>query len=161
MAIYMEFDPKIKGTVTDAAFKDWVAVDSFQFGVGRGVASPVGGSKNREASLPSVSEIVVTKAYDPESSPGFLKDALRGGFATKVKIAFVTQTGGDSASYLNIELEGAGLSGWSMSSGGDKPSESVSINFTKITYAPFSTDDDNEASAGSKIMYDLAAQKTQ
>jgi hypothetical protein len=32
------------------------------------------------------------------------------------------------------QIEGGLLSGWSMSSGGDRPTESLSLNFTKIEF---------------------------
>ena len=36
--------------------------------------------------------------------------------------------------YLSIELENAMISNYSVSSGGDRPTESLALNFTKITY---------------------------
>ena len=38
MAIYMDFDG-IKGDVTTADYKGWIELNSFQFGVSRGVSS--------------------------------------------------------------------------------------------------------------------------
>lgn len=59
---------------------------SVQWGVGRGISAPTGGSADRESSAPSVSEIAVKKPGAPAST----------------------------------------------SSGGDRPQETVSLNFTKI-----------------------------
>jgi hypothetical protein len=38
-----------------------IDLNSFSWGIGRGISSPTGGSADRESSAPSVSEIVVTK----------------------------------------------------------------------------------------------------
>jgi hypothetical protein len=39
----------------------WIEVNSFQWGVGRGISSPGTGSGDTAGSTPSVSEIVITK----------------------------------------------------------------------------------------------------
>jgi hypothetical protein len=44
-------------------------MNAAQFGIGRGIGSPMGGSGDREASAPSISEIVVTKTMDVVSPP--------------------------------------------------------------------------------------------
>src|SRR3954466_9060737 len=70
----------IKGDVTAEGHMGsdgWVEVNSFQWGVGRGISSPTGGSADRESSAPSVSEITVTKDQDT-ASPKFLDAALQG-----------------------------------------------------------------------------------
>ena len=96
-------------------------LDSFQWGVGRQIAS--GG-----ASAPSVAEITITKSFDDYSGP-FLNASLQGA-PTKAAIFFNGSTG---QQFLQFTLEGVQISGYSTSSGGDKPSESLSLHFTKIT----------------------------
>ena len=54
MAIYMQY-PNIPGAVTEEGHKGWIEINSFQWGVGRGISTPVGRAENREASMPSVS----------------------------------------------------------------------------------------------------------
>jgi hypothetical protein len=60
MPIYIQYG-SISGEVPNTGHKEWIEIDSFQWGVGRGVSSPTGGSASRESATPSVSEIVVTK----------------------------------------------------------------------------------------------------
>jgi hypothetical protein len=60
MPIYMQYG-SISGEVVSTGQLQWVEVNSFQWGVGRGLSSPTGGSAGRESSTPSVSEIVVKK----------------------------------------------------------------------------------------------------
>jgi len=68
MAIYMNYNgKKIKGNVTATGYEDWIELDSIQFGVGRGISMEVGNMANREATRPSLSEVVVTKMMDNAS----------------------------------------------------------------------------------------------
>ena len=75
MAIFMKFGD-ITGDVETSGFEKWTELQSFQWGVGRGVGSAMSGGNSREGSIPSVSEITVTKRMDG-SSPGLWTDALR------------------------------------------------------------------------------------
>jgi hypothetical protein len=60
MPIYMQYG-SISGEVANTGHKQWIEINSFQWGVGRGMSSPTGGSADRESSTPSVGEIVVKK----------------------------------------------------------------------------------------------------
>ena len=115
MAIYMKYGD-IAGSVTTDGFKDWIQVNSFQWGVGRGVTSPHGSEDTREGSEPSVSEVVVTKRME-KASPKLWQDAVGGDFSAKVTIKFTSTTKDKVESYLEYELTDAGLSGYSVSAG--------------------------------------------
>lgn len=152
MAIYMKFGT-VAGQVTTEGFKDWIELHSAQYGVGRGVSSGAGGAQ-REGSNPSISEIVVTKVYDKASSKLY-EDAVAGSFDTKVEIKFTTTTKNKVDTYLSYELSECGLSGYSLSSGGDNPSESLSLNFTKIMMTPSPLNDKGVPTKGDMVTYDL------
>src|ERR1700712_582933 len=158
MPIYMNFDGlAVKGDVTEEGHKDWIEVNSFQWGVGRGISSPTGGAKDRESSAPSVSEITVTKAQDL-STGGLLTAALQGeGIA--VKIEFVKTDKGKLEKYLTFDLENTMISGYSTSSGGDRPSESLSLNFTKFTVTPLVVDAAGAVTSADAVKYDIALAK--
>jgi len=130
MAIYMKYG-SINGAVTTDGFTNWIELLSFQWGVGRGIGSPIGGAENREASAPSISEITVSKKMDVASVP-LLMDATLGMLNTTVNTKFTTTTKNKTTTFLAYELTNCGLSGYSLSSGGDMPQESLSLNFTKI-----------------------------
>lgn len=158
MPIYMKFGD-YKGEVTAAKYKEWIEVGSFQWGVGRGISMPTGGGVGtRESSTPSVSEITVTKATDA-STTDLLKNVLGAKMDTKVKFDF-TRTGdkGEEMSFLHLELTDTAVSGYSVSSGGDRPSESLSLNFTKIEYKVI-TIDDKGGSKPSTVTYNLLDRK--
>lgn len=155
MPIYMEFQG-IKGNVTAAGHEKWIDVGSVQFGVGRGVSTPVGKAADREASAPSVSEVVITKVLD-DASCFLFQEALQGKGDKVVKFDFVKSGTGDKLeTYLKFQLDDVMVSGYSISSGGDRPTESISLNFTKITYTNTPADRKTAAAGPQTYAYDLA-----
>ena len=131
MAIYMKYGA-IKGPVTTDGFKDWIELNSFQWGAGRAIGTAARGSTSREHSEPTITEIMVTKLTDV-ASPKLFLDAVGGKLDSKVEIKFTTTTKGKVETFLAYKLENTGVSSYSLSSGGDMPMESLSLNFTKIT----------------------------
>jgi len=159
MAIYVKVTtPAITGDVTTANFVGQFEANSFQFGIGRAVGSPTGASANRETSTPSISEITLSRSYD-QASGDLIKEALSGAGKATAVISFVRTDAGGGVVYLEYTLTNVMLSGWSMSSGGDKPAESISLNFTKVQIKTTPQKDDGTAGTPSTITYDLAAQK--
>ena len=157
MAIYMNWDG-VPGDVTTSGFEKWIELTSFQWGVGRGIGSAMSGQASRESSIPSVSEVVVTKRMD-SSSPGLWTDSVAGQLNTTVKISFTTTSQGATTQFLLYELTNTGLSGYSLSSGGDMPTESLSLNFTKVVWTFTGTD---PSVSGTPVTqgYDLTLAKT-
>ena len=157
MALFMQFGA-LKGEVTQETHKDWIEINSLQWGVGRGIGSGVGGGSLRESSAPSVSEITVTKVMDV-SSPLLLKEAL-GGKAVQVKIE-ITQTddSGKHVSFQKYVLTNTLISGYSISSGGDRPSESLSLNFTKFDSEYINIDDQFKGVTTGHVVYDIQLAK--
>ena len=154
MAIYLKLDP-IKGSVTDSKFKDQIELSSFQWGAGVGVGSARGG--DRTTSEPSVSEISATKKLDKASELLF-KNLLMGETLAKGTISFTAAIKGESVAYAVLDLEDVIVSGYSQSSGGDFPTESISLNFAKFIYS-FSGRDDKQVSSPVRLTYDLAENK--
>lgn len=157
MAIYMKYG-SIKGAVTTDGFKDWIELGSFQWGVGRAIGTAARGSTSREHSEPSLSEVTVTKVTDV-SSPKLFLDAVAGKLDSKVTIKFTTTSKGAVTTFLTYEMENTGISGFSMSSGGDMPSESLSLNFTKISET-FTGEDPGVSGSPETVGYDLTQMKT-
>jgi type VI secretion system secreted protein Hcp len=132
--ILLKFSTQIKGTSTVSGHTDWITIDSLQMGVGRAI-SVSGGGSDRDTSNPSFSEISLSKATDIASADLFMQ-AVCGKSLGKAEIHFI-QTGGSDKKqqvFLTIELEGPIISSYSASSSGERPSETFSINFTKISY---------------------------
>ena len=154
MAIYLALDG-IKGSSTDVNFKDLIELQSFQWGAGIGVGSASGG--DRTTSQPSVSEITGSKQLD-KSSQDLFKNLLSGTPITKGVVSFVVSSKGESIAYASLELTDVIISGFSQSSGGDFPTESVSLNFTKFDWS-FTGRDVTQTGAATHLIYDLSANK--
>lgn len=158
MPIYMKYG-SIKGRTTTEGFKDWVELNSCQFGAGRGISTAVGKGTNREASAPSLSELVVTKEWDAESSSLFYQEALMGKLSSEVMIKWTTTTADKLDTYLQVKLGLCGISGYSLSSGGDRPSESISLNYGTIEITPYKQEEGHELEKGTVVNYDLTKAK--
>jgi type VI secretion system secreted protein Hcp len=153
MPIYMKIEG-IDGPVTAKGHEKWFECSSFQFGVNRHITSAVGVGANREASRPNVSEITVTKLLD-DSSP-MLFQTVCYGQTKKIDIDFVRTDQQKFETYMKFTLTEAIISGYSTSSGGDRPTESLSLNFTKIELAYTGTDAKLTAKGAARAMYNLA-----
>jgi type VI secretion system secreted protein Hcp len=154
MPIYMNYNSlAIKGDVTATGWVGWIEISSFQFGIGRGISSPTGGSADRESSAPSVSEITITKDQDTSTGP-MLTAALQGEGVTVI-IDFVKTSAGQLAKYMEYTLTNTLISGFSTSSGGDRLSESISLNFTKVQVDPTTIDAAGAISNANPVTYDI------
>lgn len=156
MAAYLKYDAVKKGESEATGHEGsagWIEIGSVQFGIGRGISTPVGMGSKREASAPNVSEVTITKVMD-STSPLLFQEGLIGK-ATTAKIDLV-QTGTTKLeTYLEITMTNAMISGYSVSSGGDRPSESISLNFTKIEYKYTPYDDAGKVGTPVPVTYDL------
>ena len=155
MAIYMKYG-SINGDVTTQGFENYIELGSFQWGVGRGVSMQSGSKQGREASLPSLSEITITKEYDVASGD-LLKEALSGN-VQEVDIVFTrTGTGGSGAQqFMKVSMKDVILSGLSMSAAGDgKPMESLSLNYSQISFTNNPMKDDGTAGPQSVVNFNL------
>jgi type VI secretion system secreted protein Hcp len=157
MAIYMKYGD-IKGPVTTDGFKNWIELNSAQVGTHRSIGTAARGSTSREHSEPSISEIVVTKLTDV-ASPKLFLDSVAGKLDSKVEIKWTTTTKGKVETFLTIKLENTGVSSYNVSSAGDMPTESLSLNFTKIS-ATFTGMDPGIGGSPETVGYDLTLMKT-
>lgn len=136
MPIYMKYG-NIKGDVTAKGHEGWIELQSAQLGVQRQVTSPSGRGANREASKPSVSEIIVSKFQDGTSTNLF-RESLQGE-GVDVEIHFINSSEDPINPYLTLKLKNTMISGYSVSGhrGADnsRPLESLVLNFTAVEYA--------------------------
>jgi type VI secretion system secreted protein Hcp len=162
MPIYMKVEG-IDGSVTAAGHEKWIELDSAQFGVNRHITNPTGRGTNREAAVPAVSEIVITKHTD-DASTSLFRAALYGE-GKKVKIDFCKTDKDKIEPYLQIELENTLVSSYSVSGQGghgvvhNRPEESMTLNFTKISYHSIHMDHANKTGKPDRAMWDAAQAK--
>jgi type VI secretion system secreted protein Hcp len=157
--ILLKFQTQIKGTSTVSGHEDWITIDSIQMGVGRAITVS-GGGTDRDTSNPSFSEISLSKATDIASADLFMQ-AVCGKSLGKAEIHFV-QTGGSDKKqqvFLILELDAPIISSYSQGSSGERPSETFSINFTKISYQ-YNSFSGESVKTGTPKKWDLEANAT-
>jgi len=147
----------VNGDVTTDGFTKWIELSSFQWGVSRAVTSGAGG-ESRESTAPNISDIVVSKYLDAASAKLY-QDSVAGTFDTKVVIKMTTTTKNKIETYMTYELTDCGVSSYSVSSGGDQPSEGLTLNFLKIMLTPTPLDKSGQIKKGDVVTYDLLAMK--
>ena len=160
MPIYMKYEG-VDGSVTTAGHEKWIELESCQLGVNRHITNATGRGTNREGSVPAVSEIVVTKNQE-NATPGLFRMSLDGE-GRKVKIDFCKTDKDKFEPYLQMELEHTLLSSFSISGhGGDghsRPTESLALNFTKITLTAIVMDAANKTGKAVRTTWDAALGK--
>lgn len=152
-AIYMKVDG-ITGEVLAEGYVGWIEVTSVQWGVGRGVTAPTGSTRDREASAPSFSEIATVKFAD-KTTPLLFREATIGE-AKPVEFHFVKPSDGRLFTYQKIRLTDVMVSSFSQSSGSDRPTESLSLNYTRIELI-YTPDNGGKPGTDVRFAYDLAA----
>lgn len=134
MGIYWKPEKVGKGDATETEHKEWIKVDSVSFSSGRNIRTVTGRTADREASPGHISEITISKEMDTASMNLFAATCVGNGEKMEIHM---TRAGtlDDKAEvvYLKYELENALLTSYSFNSSGGKPSETLTVNFTKIT----------------------------
>lgn len=154
MAVFVKYG-SLKGEATAKGYENgWFECGTFQLGMGRGVSVSGAGASRREASAPSISEIVVTKEMD-SVDPLLWKESL-GGAASKVEI-HLTQTDKDGKhiAFQKYELEDTLISGYSIAGAGGRPSISISLNFGVIWSEYIAIDSKFNATTTGKVFYNI------
>ena len=153
MPIYMQIDG-IQGDATQQDHKDWMNIEAIHWNVSRTVKTSVGAAKNREASEPSISEVVVTKVSDSSAAALFQASCTGSGGKT-VKI-HLTTTGDPGKTYIEYTLEQALIANYTVNSSGDRPIETIRLNFTKIEVKYKKLDQNNQEVGQDVSVYDAA-----
>jgi type VI secretion system secreted protein Hcp len=148
-------DRKFRGEVTAKGYEGWIQLQSAQLGTNRNITTPTGRGTNREATAPATQEIVITKLQDSVST-ALYKESLYGE-GKLIVIAFVKEDGTTS---MTLVLQNTLISSYSVSGHGgvtdSRPTESLSINFTNITFEMSPTSPDTTHSQ----VYQLSQQAT-
>ena len=149
----------IEGNATAEGYEKHIRVDSFQFGVGRGITMEPGNLANREATRPSLSEVSFTHKTD-SSATALFKEAVSGSKGKEVVIKFV-QTGSDKLiEYMVYTLTDVLVSAYTVSADGEgDPMESISLSYSKIEVKYNDFDKTNGSGSPKVVNYDLNSAK--
>lgn len=133
---FLEIDG-VAGESKATGHRGWIEVSSYSFGASNPstIGSATGGAG---AGKVSVHDIHITKTVD-RASPILRQAAASGRHFPRVVLE-MRKAGGDPHVYTTYVMENVMVSAISMSSGGDNPTESLSLNFAKIEMkTPIST----------------------
>jgi type VI secretion system secreted protein Hcp len=130
ISAWLDFNGAIKGEATALGHVEWIEIEGFSAGTLRSVTRSGGSTTTGN---PTGSEITLTKRLD-RASPKLFQAAVTG----TIPYTKATLDLNNGASALaRIELENVLLAAQTTdgtSGGADRPSESITLNFTKITY---------------------------
>ncbi|MES2439083.1 MAG: type VI secretion system tube protein Hcp [Verrucomicrobiota bacterium] len=122
--------PVITGESTDIKHSGWIEILSMQTGVSNTVTLGSGGIT---AGKSTRADLVVTKFLDKASPPLFLGCAVGTRYPTVTLELTNSNSDGASLTYYKITLNNVIVSSLGTSAGGDRPTESVSLSYERIT----------------------------
>jgi type VI secretion system secreted protein Hcp len=129
-AIYMKLEG-IPGDVTTAGHQNEIESLSVQFSVSQTGIREAGGKASARRS--SLSTISVTKFLD-KASPNLFLACATGQHINSAVLTFAQPVTGGLYEFLKITLTDVFISSYDVSSGGDLPTESVTLSYSKIEY---------------------------
>lgn len=153
MPVYMQYG-SILGDVTESSHANWIELMSAHWGIARSVANPTGSATQRNVATPRVSELVISKLQDVASLP-LIQEALTGSPKT-VTIDFA-RTGADTVDvYYSMTLSGTVITGFDQVAAEDRPSETLTLNFTKIAFKGTQMDSDGRGTSPSNYAWSVS-----
>lgn len=153
MPIYLKLEggeQPITGDATQSEHQGWMDISSLHWNVSRNVSTTVGAAANREASEPNLSEVTLTKTSD--SSHAALYQAATTGKQPMTATIDMVNTGNPGKVYCQYVLQNALVSGFQAKSDGDRPAETLTINFTQKN-VNYTKEDANGSPTVSRAMY--------
>ena len=157
--IYMKFG-KLEGSVTTTNYEHWIELNSFEVEAERLLHSGAGG--NAASAAPRISEITVTKDFDP-SSVDLLREVVNGR-NTKVTIHFLKSASAQQQEcYLEYELTDTYVAKWrqtGLGKSGSDPGETLTLNFTRLEMREIRRDATNKVGPQKRLAWDIAQSKS-
>lgn len=133
--ILLKFKKEIKGDSSAAGYEGQIKLMSASFNASR-MVSVAAGSEARETGTPVFSEVNLSKEFDIASTELFMQSVSGDSLDEAVLTFLQTDEKGNPQTYLTITLDNPIVTSYKIkTSGGDKPTESFSLNFTKIVMA--------------------------
>jgi len=157
MSVFLNYEG-IKGESSDSGHKDWIDVDSWEWGVERKITSSTSTQGDRESSNAVINNLNITKTMDSSSNRLFIESCCGTGKTVKLHLT-KTGTGSGADVYMEYTLKNALISKYSV--GGvaedtDRPTEVIIISFVELEakYIPY--DEDGNAIAPDAVGFDTA-----
>jgi type VI secretion system secreted protein Hcp len=153
MSIFLKFG-SVLGDVEDAGHKNWVDITAVKWNLSRPVSNPAGSSAGRVLSAPQLSELVITKVEDVATIP-LIQAALEGAPVT-AQIDFGTTGASQQEVYYTIIMTNAIITGLAQSGSDGRPVESITFNFTQISFTGTQMDADGTATSPASYGWNIS-----
>lgn len=130
--ILLNLNDKVKGDSQIDGHAEWITCESVNFGVSRPMSTS---GSDRDTTNPVFSEITISKSTDKASCDLFWQ-ACGGKQLGTATLEWVQVDGDSPQTFMKLELAKAIVTSFNSSSAGDRPSESITLNFTeaKVSY---------------------------
>jgi len=149
--------PGITGDIVESAHSGWCRILSMSWRARRALSVRTMTDKDRESAIPAISEVEFTRENDIASGP-IMQKFFTGEAQATVQFDFVrTDTALDI--YFSLILTDAIFSMFEQGSGGERPTETLKINFTKIQTKSTQMSALGTGAGPFSTGYDLAASK--
>ena len=124
----------IDGESVDQDHPNWIDLLSFSWGASNTVSQPTGGGQ-REVGVADISDMTFVKKAD-KSSPKLFLAVARGDSIDTATVHLTQSFENGNIPFIILDLDDVLVTSYSISgaSGGDNPTESISLNFVKIKY---------------------------
>jgi len=121
----------VEGTSEIKDHEKWIALDSLSWNIGRSIPTATGEVSDRTGDVVHATEIVATKRMDSTSAKLF--ETAGGTEGKPVQIDFLSGAGKEATVFAKWNLENALISNYSVQGTSDTATETITLNFTKIT----------------------------
>jgi type VI secretion system secreted protein Hcp len=150
--IYMKFG-SVQGDSTHDQHEKWIQLHGVSWGLSRPVTNPAGATAGRVLASPRVGELKVTKDQDAATIP-LIQQSLSGS-PQNVQIDFVAESTGNGAPFYTIKLQQAVITAFDQDSRLDRPVDTLTFNFTTISFEGTQIDKDGIAGAPSSYGWNV------
>lgn len=147
-ALYLKLDG-IDGEATAQGHEKWIELNSFSFGV-----SVPSSSSGAGAGKARFSDLVVTQLQD-SSTPKEFEDLVKGTHIATGILDLVSTSAGEPFTYFKYTFNDILLTSLGISSGGDRPTESLSFDYGKIKLEAFNKNAMGQITLASMAEFDL------
>lgn len=142
MPIFMKYEG-VDGESDVRGRKGYMELQSFAWGVSRAPTTARGDARGDAEVM--AQEVILTRTQDSVTAL-LVDEVVTNAFDRTVDIEFIrTGPNNKPITYLKVSLRDAGLSGYQVASGGDIPTESMTIRYNAVTIASYKTGDDLNA----------------
>ncbi|MFA7431265.1 MAG: type VI secretion system tube protein Hcp [Rhodospirillaceae bacterium] len=157
--IILDLGDDVKGESTLDGVTDKIVCLSYSHGVSQPLSWDVGNAK-RTTGRPQHQDMVISKLYD-KATPALNYNCCIGKAFATAKLTIYQMDEGDKKpkKYIEYEMTDAIISSISVGGGGGQPSETLSLNYSKIKWWYTAQDDSASQKGNLAYEYDLTLGK--